>query len=342
MTSTSSNSAMGERGVSDLTRRTLVVSVGLCTLCASVQAVKAKVLGQNRPIRIIVPRSPGGSVDVIGRKWSEAVGRLGTKTFIENIGGGGGRIGRDTVARASADGHTLLIGTTSEIVLSPIIDRGAFDPTKDLADVGILSTSPIAICANVSLPIHNLHELVAYGKANPTKLNFGSAGTGTIGHLEGELLKQVTGLPSLTHIPYRGGSPAILDVIGGRLTFAIVSISTSIVDMHRAGKLRIIAITSAKDVAAAPGIPTVIEQGYPKLVAEFFIGLFAPAAVPDPVLDGLADETRSAMQDPNVREALSRSGFSVSDTNRAAAKAYIKGEIERWKGVLSASSLIAK
>jgi len=187
-----------------------------------------------------------------------------------------------------------------------------------------------------------LHQLVAYGKANPTNLNFGSAGTGTIGHVEGELLKQVTGLPSLTHVPYRGGSEAILDVIGGRLTFAIVSISASIVDLHRAGKLRIIAITSAKESATAPGLPTVVEQGYPKLVAEFFVGLFAPAAIPDPILDALADETRSAMQDPKLRETLSESGFSVPNMDRAAAKVYIESETKRWKGVIKASSLLAK
>ncbi len=325
-----------------LTRRTLMLTAGAATLHASTRIAMAELIGRDRPIRVIVPRAAGGSVDIVGRGWSEGIHQLGGQSFVENIGGGGGRIGASLVAHAQPDGYTLLIGSTSEIVLGALVESGSDNPVANLAPVGILSTSPLAICVDPSLPIHDLHELVGYAKANPDKVNYGSAGTGTIGHVEGELVKQVTQLPSLTHVPYRGGSAAILDVIGGRLTFAIVSISAGIVQMHHADKLRVIAVTSPQRSKAAPELADVVEQGYPALATEFFIGLFAPAAVPDAILDALEAETRSAMRDPKLQATLLEAGFTVPDTNRAAAQAYIQSEQTRWKAVLDAAGLASK
>jgi tripartite-type tricarboxylate transporter receptor subunit TctC len=308
----------------------------------SARTSKAELYGQDRPIRVIVPRTPGGSVDIVGRGWSDGIRRLGRQSFVENVGGGGGRIGTDMVLRASADGFTLLIGSTSEIVLAPLVEGGSFNPSADLAPVGMLSTSPLAICIDPSLPVRDLDGLVAYAKANPDKLNFGSAGTGTIGHVEGELLKQVCDLQGLTHIPYQGGAAAILDVAGGRLTFAIVSISASIVQMHRAGKLRVIAVTSDRRSEAAPDFADVAEQGYPQLAAEFFIGLFAPAAVPGPILDELEQETHSAMSNQKLRATMLAAGLVVPDMRRAEMKGYIQGELTRWAAVLNAAGLVSK
>jgi tripartite-type tricarboxylate transporter receptor subunit TctC len=267
---------------------------------------------------------------------------LGGQSFVENIGGGGGRIGAGLVAHARPDGYTLLIGTTSEIVLEPLTEGQPADAGAALTPIGILSTSPLAICVDPSLSIHDLHGLIAYAKAHPETVNYGSAGTGTIGHVEGELLKQVAQLPSLTHIAYRGGSAAILDVIGGRLTFAIVSISAGIVQMHHAGKLRVVAVTSPQRSRAAPDLADVVEQGYPALAAEFFIGLFAPAGVPNAVLDALEEETRSAMRDEKLRATLLEAGFLVPETDRAAAKSYIQSELTRWKAVLKTAGLAPK
>ena len=323
-----------------VSRRSLLLATAGSALCVSVRNSKAELIGHDRPIRVIVPRTPGGSVDIIGRGWSEGVGRLGCQSFIENIGGGGGRIGTGLVERATPDGYTLLIGSTSEIVLSPLVEGGLSN--VDLTPVGILSTSPLAICADPSLPIKDLHDLATYAKANPDKLNFGSAGTGTIGHVEGELLKQVMSLKGLTHVPYRGGAAAILDVVGGRLTFAIVSISASIVQMNRANKLNVIAVTSSTRSEVAPDLSNVVEQGYPQLATEFFIGLFAPAAVPEPILNELEQATRSAMQDEKLRKTLLEAGFTVPDINRTAAKTYIQSEIKRWGAVASAAGLVAK
>lgn len=319
-----------------------MLAASVTALCASTRNSKAELIGRDRPIRVIVPRTPGGSVDLVGRGWSEGIHRLGGQSFIENIGGGGGRIGASIVAHAQPDGYTLLIGTTSEIVLGPLVEGAADNPVANLTVIGILSTSPLAICVDPSLPIRDLRELIGYARANPEKVNYGSAGTGTIGHVEGELLKQVAQLPTLTHVPYRGGSAAILDVIGGRLSFAIVSISAEIVQMHRAGSLRVVAITSAQRSKAAPDLTDVAEQGYPALATEFFIGLFAPAGVPDAILDSLEEETRTAMKDQALQATLLKAGFSVPETNRPAAKAYIQSELTRWKKVLDGAGLASK
>lgn len=323
-----------------VSRRRLVLAATAAALCVGARNARAEVIGHDRPIRVIVPRTPGGSVDIIGRGWSEGVARLGCRSFIENIGGGGGRIGTGVVERAAPDGYTLLIGSTSEIVLSPLVEGGSAN--VDLTPVGILSTSPLAICADPSLPIKDLRDLATYAKANPDKLNFGSAGTGTIGHVEGELLKQVMNLQGLTHVPYRGGAAAILDVVGGRLTFAIVSISKSIVQMNHANKLRVIAVTSSKRSEVAPDLPDVVEQGYPQLATEFFIGLFAPAAVPEAILSELEQVTRSAMQDEKLRQTLLAAGFTVPEISRADAKAYIQSEIKRWSAVVKTAGLAAR
>jgi tripartite-type tricarboxylate transporter receptor subunit TctC len=319
-----------------------VLAAGISAVSVSNRGSKAELIGRNHPIRIIVPRAPGGSVDIVGRGWSEGIHQLGGQSFVENIGGGGGRIGASVVAHAQPDGYTLLIGTTSETVLGPLVEGQSDNVIANLTPVGILSTSPLAICVVSFLSIYDLRGLVAYAKANPEKVNYGSAGTGTIGHVEGELLKQVTQLPSLTHVPYRGGSEAILDVVGGRLTFAIVSISASIVQMHRTGSLRVVAVTSPQRSKAAPDLADVVEQGYPALVAEFFIGLFAPADVPSAVLGALEVETNSIMQNPMLQATLLEAGFTVPETNRAAAKAYIQSERKRWKAVLDAAGLASK
>lgn len=325
-----------------LTRRQLVWIAGISALCPTTPSASTEPVGRDGPIRVIVPRTPGGAVDVVGRGWSEGIHRQGGQSYVENIGGGGGRIGASVVAHAPADGHTLLIGSTSEIVLGPLVENQQDNPAASLTPIAILSTSPLAFCVDPSLPIHDLRSLIAYARANPDKANYGSAGTGTLGHVEGELLKQTAQLPSLTHVPYRGGSDAILDVIGGRVAFAIVSISAGIVQMHRAGKLRVVATTSAQRSTAAPDLADVAEQGYPALVTEFFIGLFAPAGVPNAVLDALAGETRVAMQDPSLQANLLKAGFTVPETNRAAAEAYVQHEQARWKAVLSGSGIASK
>jgi tripartite-type tricarboxylate transporter receptor subunit TctC len=276
---------------------------------------------------------------VVGRGWSEQVRQTLGQSYVENMGGGGGSIGATTAARAPKDGYTLLIGTTSELVLNPLLVKQDYDPVADFTPISILSTSPLIIALNSKVPANNLKELIAYAKANPNAVNYGTAGANTIGHVAGERLKQVAGIPGAMHIPYKGGNASIQDVLGGRLTYSIVSISANVVDLHRAGKLRIIAVTSQERVEAAPELSTVVEQGYPDMVTEFFIGLFAPSGVPSAVIDKLESATRAAMKDKAYREALHQAGFEVPDSDPRKAAQFVQSELVKWDPVLKAAGM---
>jgi tripartite-type tricarboxylate transporter receptor subunit TctC len=297
----------------------------------------------NRPIRLIVPRSSGGVVDVVTREWSEKVRTTLGASFVENIGGGGGRIGATAAARARPDGYTLLLGTTSELVLNPVLAPQPYDPVRDFTAIMIMSVSTEIIAVHPSVPAHDLKELVAYAKANPGKLNYGSAGAGSVSNLVGELFKQIAGLPDIVHIPYKGGNAALSDLIAGQITISTPAISGSVIDLQRAGHIRVLAVTSEQRLAAAPDLPTGIEQGFPGLVTQLFVGLFAPAGTPQPILDQIERATRGAMEDKDLQAKLTAAGFeTVTDSSPAKAAQYLQAEITRWTPVLKASGMKAE
>ena len=320
-------------------RRLLEFAGGALALPLTMRAGLAQKDYPDRPIRVIIPRSGSGSVDVIGRAWSNKAADFLGPTYADNMGGGGGRIGATAAARAPADGYTLLIGTTSEMVLNPLLEKLDYDAEKDFTPIGILSKSPLIIAVNPKLPVNNLKELVAYAKANPGKVSFGSAGTNTIGHVAGEMFKQITGLNDIVHVPYKGGAGAILDVAGGRLDYAIPSISGNVVAMHREGKIRIIAVTSDERVDSASELASVTEQGFPGMVTEFFIGLFAPSGIPNGILDKIESATVSTMTDKKLRMILTNSGFQLPKIDRAEATAYVEAERKKWGPVLKAAGM---
>jgi tripartite-type tricarboxylate transporter receptor subunit TctC len=289
----------------------------------------------DRVVKLIVPRPAGGVVDVIAREWSEKVNKTLGPTFIENMGGGGGVIGAVAAARAPADGYTLLLGTTSELVLSPMLAHQSYDPVAGFEPIAIICDSAAAIVVNPSVPATNLKELVAYAQNNKDKLNYASAGAGTVSNLAGELFKRLTDLPDITHIPYKGGGPAVSDAIGGQVPIVTPMMSEQIFELHRQGKLRILAVASEKRLAAMSEIATGIEQGYPDFVARLFVGLFAPAKTPKPILAKIEQATQLAMQDPALQKSFAAGGFeTLSKTDAASAAAYINAEIVRWKPVL--------
>jgi tripartite-type tricarboxylate transporter receptor subunit TctC len=294
----------------------------------------------DRPIRLIVPRTAGGVVDVIGREWASRMQNSVGTVVVENMGGGGGTIGAVTAARAPADGYTLFLGTTSESVLVPLLQKTNYDPAKDFAPVSILSVSVGAIVVHPSVPAHNLKELVAYAKANPGKLNYGSAGAGSSSNLTGELFKHLAGLPDIVHIPYKSATPGITDLVAGQIPIMTPMISGNIVELHKAGKVRILASASEQRMAAAPDIPTGAEQGYPDLVSQLFVGLFAPAGTPQPVIDQLVKATAAVAGDKDWQGKLIAAGFEpVADSTPEKAAKYLKDEIARWTPVLKASGM---
>ena len=290
----------------------------------------------DKTIRLIVPFSPGGATDVAARLWAEKMKNgLGT-VVIENKGGGGGAIGTAEVARSQPDGHTFAFGNTSTQALIPaLLDKPPYDPVKDFQAVYMVCLSPTCIVVHESVSAKTLLELIAYAKANPAKLSYGSAGTGTMTNLSGELFKHLIGVPSITHIPYKGAAPGIADLASGHIPMMTPNLGGPLLDFHRTGKVRILAIASQARIKAAPDIPTAIEAGLPGMVAANFNGLFAPAGTPKPILDKITELTRTAMADEALQKTLIASGFEpVVDSGPEAAQKMVVDELTRWKPIM--------
>src|SRR3954449_2030474 len=289
-------------------------SFSMATFGASLANAQARF--PDGPIKLIVPRAAGGVVDVVGRLWAEQVkGPLGN-VVIENQGGGGGIIAAQTVARAKPDGYTLLAGTTSELVISPVImNTPSYDPVKDLAPIAITAVSISCLMVHASLPVHKLQELVTYAKANPGKLTYGSAGVGTSAHLCAELFKQLAGLPDIVHVPYKGANPGLADFYSGHLPMFAASISPQVLEMARQGRIRILVAGSPRRLEGAPEIPTNVEAGFPDLVTLQFMGVFAPGGTPRPIIDKIADATHQVMGNKQFQDQLIKAGFEpVTDS----------------------------
>ena len=290
----------------------------------------------DRAIRLIVPRPAGGVVDLIAREWSGKVGRLLGANYIENMGGGGGTIGASAAARAPADGYTLLFGTNSELVISPLLGQAQYDPVAAFEPIAILCDSPASIVVHPTVPASNLRELVAYTKQNKDRMNYGSAGAGTISNLAGELFKRLADAPEIVHVPYKGGGPAMADALAGQVPMSTPMMSEQLFEFHKQGKLRILAVASERRLSSMPDIPTGAEQGYPDLVARLFFGLFAPAKTPKAIIAKVEEATKLAMQDPALKQNFQASGYeTLATTDAASAAEYVSKEIARWRPILA-------
>ena len=291
-----------------------------------------------RPIRLVVPFSAGGVNDVVGRHWAERMKDLLGTVYVENQGGAAGTIATAEVARAQPDGYTILLGSTSTIVLNPMtIAKVPYDPAKDFVNIAILAVSTTSIVVHASVAATTLQELIAYAKANPGKLSYGSAGAGTMSNLAGELFKQLAGL-DLVHIPYKGAGPGLADLVSGHIPMMTPNITGQVLELHRAGKVRILAVNGPQRLQAAPDIPTAIEQGLANMVGLLFLGLFAPAATPKPAIDRITEATRKAMADPELQKVLVGSGLeALPDVESEKAKRFIDDEIARWGPVVKAA-----
>ena len=295
----------------------------------------------DRPIKLMVPFSAGGVNDVVGRQWADRMKNLLGTVYVENQGGGTGTIATTEVSRATPDGHTLILGSTSTMVLNPMtMAKVAYDPIKDFVPIALLAVSTTAIVVHASVPAKNLKEFIAYAKANTGKLSYGSAGTGTMSNLAGELFKQLTGLNDLVHIPYKGAGPGITDLVSGHIPAMSPNITGQVLELHRAGKIRILSVNSAERLAAAPDIPTSIEEGVPGMIGLLAIGLFAPAATPQPIIDQIGAANRRAMADPEFQQVFSKAGLDyVTDSNTEKTRRFLEEEVVRWGPVVKALNL---
>ncbi len=296
-----------------------------------------------QPIRLVVPRSAGGVVDIVARLWAEeAKQRLGS-IVIENQGGGGGLIGAAAVAHAKPDGYTLLAGTTSELVITPLIaPKPPYDPLKDLAAITLTAESVSALMVHSSIPVRTLAELVAYDRAHPGTLSYGSAGVGTSAHLCGELFKQLAGLPDIVHVPYRGANPGLADFYAGQLPMFAASISPQVLAMHDRGVIRILVAGSSHPLKGAPHIPISAEVGFPELVTVQFMGLFAPSGTPSTIVGLIADVTSDILRKAGFQQKLIEDGFEpLLDSGPEQAAKFIREELVRWTPVLAAAGIKA-
>jgi tripartite-type tricarboxylate transporter receptor subunit TctC len=294
----------------------------------------------DRPIRLIVPFAPGGATDVAGRLWAEKIRpNLGT-VIIENKASGGGALGASEAARARPDGYTFLFGNTSTQVLLPVLmSPPPYDPLKDFASIYILCVSPTVIVVHESVPARTLLELIAYAKANPGRLSYGSAGAGTLTNLAGELFKQLINAPDIVHIPYKGSAPGLTDLASGHIPMMTPNIGGALLNFHRTGKVRILAVAAETRLRAAPDIPTAREAGLPGMVAANFNGLFAPAGLAGSIIDQLAGATRKLLADDAFDKLLVASGFEpTSESSPEQARQLVADEIRRWSPIMQATN----
>ena len=296
----------------------------------------------DHPIKLIVPFSPGGVVDAVGRLWAEKIRTHLTTIVVENQGGAGGVIGAQEVARATPDGYTLLLGNTSTQVLNPVVmAKPPYDALKDFLPITIIAITATCIVVNAAVPVKTLKELIAYAKANPNKLSYGSAGAGTLTNLTGEMFKHLTGINDIVHVPYKGAGPGIIDLVSGHIPMMTPNVTGQLLELHNAGKVRILAVTSPARLKGAPDIPTAIEAGVPDMIAQLFNGLFAPVGTPKPIIDKIAGATNTVMQDTEFQATLIKSGFEpVLDSNPDKARAFVSDEVRRWPPILKAAGMI--
>ena len=290
-----------------------------------------------RPVRIIVGFTAGGVNDTLARligQWLSE--RLGQPFIIENRPGAGGNVGTEAVVRSPADGYTLLLVQTPNAINATLYDKLNYNFIRDIAPVSSISLEPEVVVVNPSVPAKTVPEFIAYAKANPSQLNFASAGNGVAGHLAGELFKMMTGI-SMVHVPYRGGAPAVTDLLGGQVQVMFLVISASI-EHIKAGKLRPLAVTSAARSEALPDVPTVGEfvPGYESSV---WFGVGAPKNTPAEIVDKLNKEINTGLADPAIKARLDRLGITVFAGSPAGFGKFIAEETEKWGKVIRTANI---
>jgi tripartite-type tricarboxylate transporter receptor subunit TctC len=287
----------------------------------------------NRPVKLVAPFAPGGPVDAVARVLAPALSeRLGQQFYVENHPGGSGNIGTALVAKASPDGYTVLVISSTLVVNPSLFSKLGFDTTTDLAPVSLVGVSPQVLLVHPSVPATNLAELVAWVKASPGKYSYAHAGTGTPGYLAGEMLKQAFGL-DLVPVPFNGGGPAITSTIGGHTPILYTSISTAAAHVKQ-GSVRALAVTGAHRSPALPDVPTLAEAGARDQESEIIVGVLVPSGTPRDIIERLHREIVAIVALPAVRERLAALGFEPIASTPAEFAARIQAEIAKWAKVI--------
>jgi len=307
-------------------------------LAAFALAAHAQAPYPNHPVRIVVPFPAGGTTDIIARAVAQKLTESTGQSFVvENRAGAGGNIGAELVAKAAPDGYTLLMGTVgTHAINSSLYAKMPYDHVKDFVPVILVAGVPNVLEVNPSVPVNSMQELIAYAKANPGKLNFASSGSGTSIHLSGEMFKVMTGV-QMAHVPYKGSSPALADLMGGQVQLMFDNLPSSLA-LIKAGKLKPLAVTSLTRSSALPDVPTVAESGLPGFEASSWFGLLAPAGTPKEIVTKLNGEVAKWLATPDAREKLAAQGAIASTalTPEDFAK-HIGTETTKWAKVVKDS-----
>lgn len=324
-------------GLSILGTLGLVSSLGMGLMASN--AAMAQAAYPNKPIRLVVTFPTGGAPDILARLFSEKA-QLGQPIVIDNKPGAGGNIGSDIVAKSAGDGYTIVMGTVgTHSINGALYEKMPYDMVKNFTPIALIASAPNLLVVNNDLPVKNVTELVAYMKANPNKLSFGSPGVGTSVHVSGELFKSMTGT-SMTHVPYKGRQYAIPDLIGGSIQLMFDNMPSAL-PMAREGKIRALAQTTAKRSAAAPDVPTVAET-IPGFEATTWFAMFAPAGTPKPVIDRLNAEVQRVYRLPEVQERLKTLGLDAVLSTPEELTKYQAAEIAKWSKVVKDSGAKAE
>ena len=321
-------------------RRALLAAIAM-SASVSMGAWPAGALAQaaypNKPITIIVPFSAGGTTDILARVVGLHMGTtLGQPVIVDNRAGAGGNIGGQAAARATPDGYTIFMGTVgTHAINQSLYKKMPFDPIKDFAPLSRVAMVPNLLVANPGQPYNNVKELIAYAKANPGKVTFGSSGNGSSIHLSGELFKQMTGV-DMQHVPYRGSAPAVADLLGGQIAIMFDNMPSAIPHV-KGDKLRALAVTTAKRSPALPNVPTIAESGVPGYEATSWFGLLAPAKTPADVVNKLNGAIMKALADPEVKTKLAEQGAEPYAEKPEQFAAFIQSETAKWGKVVKQS-----
>jgi tripartite-type tricarboxylate transporter receptor subunit TctC len=320
-------------------RRTCLLALA-ATLWAAPWHAQAQAYPEH-PVRFVVPYPPGGGTDVIARiVHGKLQAALGQNIVIDNKGGAGGSVGTDVVAKAPADGYTVLFTLNSHTVNPAIYAKLPFDTLKDFEPVGTVASLPQILVANPQFPANNVAELIAMAKAKPGTLAYASVGVGSPGHLAGELFKLRTGT-QMTHVPYRGGGPAVTDVMGGQVPLLWVSIPAA-AQFVKTGKLKALGVSTLKRSAAFPDVPTLQEAGVPDFEVDSWYAMFVPAKTPKPVIAKLNQALNTTLQDPEIREKLLQQGSEAVGGTPEALGQTVNVELVKWAKLAKDASIKAE
>jgi tripartite-type tricarboxylate transporter receptor subunit TctC len=295
----------------------------------------------DHPVRLIIPFPPGGSNDVVGRLVAKQLSiKLGAQVFVDNRGGAGGVLGTEAAAVAPPDGYTLLIISLAHAVNPSLYPKLTYDPIKSFAPISILATGPNVLVVNPELPVKDVKELLALAKQKPGELDYASAGVGSFQHLGGELFKLTAGV-NLQHVPYKGGGPAMQDVIAGHVKVMFSSLVQT-TPFIKSGALRALGTGGAKRNPVLPDVPTIAEAGVPGYVSDNWWGIMAPAGTPQPIVDKVYAAAQEALKAPELQEAFSREGAASVTMSTAEFQKYIENEITKWARVVKEGNIKAQ